>query len=174
MFRKKKNEPAEEKKDETQNNEQSQKQACCDCEQLQELKERFVRVNADLQNYRRRVEKEKTQWIKIAQSELLADLLSVVDDFDRALQEGKKENTPKEVSVFIDGFEMIYKSFYKFFDKYGVKEIPEVENFDPNLHEAISQIDSPDHKTGEIVQVLQKGFMLKDKVLRPAKVVVAK
>jgi len=174
MFRKKKNEPAEEKKDETQKNEQRQEQMCCDCQQLQELKEKFIRVSADLQNYRKRVEKEKAQWIKIAQSELLTDLLSVVDDFDRALQESKKEGVPQELSVFVDGLEMIYKSFYKFFDKYGIKEITEIKIFDPNLHEAISQIDSSDHKSGEIVQVLQKGFMLKDNVLRPAKVVVAK
>ena len=174
MFRKKKNEPAEEKKDKTQKNEQSKEQMCCDCQQLQELKEKFIRVSADLQNYRKRVEKEKAQWIKIAQSELLTDLLSVVDDFDRALQESKKEGVPKELSVFVDGLEMIYKSFYKFFDKYGIKEITEIKIFDPNLHEAISQIDSPDHQSGEIIQVLQKGFMLKDNVLRPAKVVVAK
>jgi len=142
--------------------------------QLDDVKGKLVRVSADLQNYKRRVEKEKIQWIQIAQSEIIADLLSVVDDFDRAMVEYEKKELPKELQSFLDGFVMISKSFYKLLEKYNVKEITENKQFDPTLHEAISQIDSPDHKTDEIVEVVQKGYMLKDKVLRPAKVVVAK
>ena len=170
MFKKKKEKPEE--RTEIQEENQGKLEVCR--QELRDLKERFVRVSADLQNYSKRVEKEKAQWIKIAQSELLLDLLSVVDDFDRALQETKKEEVSKELSVFVDGVEMIHKSFYKFLNKNDVKEISEIKIFNPILHEAISQIDSPDHKSGEIIEILQKGFMLKDKVLRPAKVVVAK
>lgn len=152
----------------------SKKEECEKKGELEEVKDQLIRVTADLQNFKKRVEKEKIQWINIAQSELIHDILLFVDDFDRALQEKEKQDLSKEVKAFLDGFSMIHKSLYKFLDQYKVSEIKEVQTFDPNLHEAISQIDSPDHKTGEIVSVVQKGFMFKDKVLRPAKVVVAK
>jgi len=146
-----------------------------DCKrELEQVKEKLVRVTADLQNFKKRVEKEKFQWMFIAQSELISNLLSIVDDFDRALAEKKKEDISPELVAFLDGFAMISKSLYKFLEKYNVMEITETKRFDPNIHEAISQIDSPDHKAGDIVDVIQKGFMLKDKLLRPAKVVVAK
>ncbi|KKP29126.1 MAG: Protein GrpE [candidate division TM6 bacterium GW2011_GWF2_30_66] len=141
--------------------------------ELEDGKERLVRVTADLQNFQRRVEKEKVQWINIAQTELLHGVLSVVDDFDRAMQESEKELSP-EVKVFFDGFSMTYKSFCKFLDDIGVKEITETKKFDPALHEAISQIDSVDNESGDIVVVAQKGYMFKNQVLRPAKVVVSK
>lgn len=141
-------------------------------QELQEWKSRFVRVSADLENFRRRVEKERIDWMRVAQAEVLQDLLSVVDDFDRALQEGEKSDS--DIASFLEGFSLISKSLYKLLEKYGVTEITEHKTFDPNLHEAIAQVDSPDHQSGEIVQVMQKGFMLKDKVLRPAKVTVAK
>jgi len=143
-------------------------------QELAETKEKLVRVSADLLNFKKRVEKEKIQWMSIAQSELLHDILPVIDDFDRALQEQEKKELSDELKAFLDGFSMIYKSLYKFLEKNKVSVIAETKLFDPEIHEAISQIESPDHKSGEIISVAQKGFMLKDKVLRPAKVVVAK
>jgi len=174
MFRRnKKNEDQIE--DQSNNNNQNSENDLESCKkELGALKERLMRISADLQNYKRRIEKEKVQWMNIAQSELLIDLLPIFDDLDRALQEIKKEEEITEVKLFVEGFEMISKLFYKFFDKYGIKEIVETKKFDPNLHEAISQVESPDHNAGEIVEILQKGFMLRDKVLRPAKVVAAK
>jgi len=174
MFRRnKKNEDQIE--DQSNNNNQNSENDLESCKkELGALKERLMRISADLQNYKRRIEKEKVQWMNIAQSELLIDLLPIFDDLDRALQEIKKEEEITEVKLFVEGFEMIRKLFYKFFDKYGIKEIVETKKFDPNLHEAISQVESPDHNAGEIVEILQKGFMLRDKVLRPAKVVAAK
>ncbi|MFC1842161.1 nucleotide exchange factor GrpE [Candidatus Dependentiae bacterium] len=171
------------KNKESQNNENKSCDDCAQCAQsakldsckkeLAETKENLIRVSADLQNFKRRVEKEKMQWISIAQSELIHDLLLIIDDFDRALKQEQKEIS-KEVQVFLDGFTMIHKSLYKFLEKNKVKEIAQVKTFDPEFHEAISQIDSPEHKSGEIIEVVQKGFVFKDKVLRPAKVVVAK
>ena len=146
-----------------------------DCNQeLQDWKEKYMRARADLDNFSKRVEKERIQWITIAHSEILNDLLAVVDNFDRALNPKEKKDLPKEVQIFLDGFTMISKSFYKFLDSYSVKEITDTKLFDPQLHEAIAQIESADHKSGDIVEVMQKGFMIKDKVLRPAKVIVAK
>jgi len=161
---------------------------CCECDgcdvvckalegckqELVQAKEKLIRVTADLQNFKKRVEKEKIQWMHIAQSDLIHDILSIVDDFDRALAEKDKEGVSPELAAFLEGFVMIWKSLYKFLEKYNVTEITQVQQFDPNLHEAISQIDSPDHTSGDIVDVIQKGFMYKEKVLRPAKVVVAK
>jgi len=155
-----------------ENNENRELESCK--KQLDEVKRKLVRVSADLQNFKKRVEKEKIQWITIAQAEIISGILSVVDDFDRAMVEYEKKELPQELKSFLDGFVMISKSFYKFLEKYNVKEITENKHFDPTLHEAISQIDSPDHNTDEIVEVVQKGFMRKDKILRPAKVIVAK
>lgn len=142
--------------------------------ELEIWKEKCIRVTADLENFSRRIEKEKMQWMHIAQSDLVLDLLKIVDDFDRALQEGGEKELSSETKAFLEGFSMISKSLYKLLEKYDVIEITENLNFDPQLHEAIMQVDSEDHESGEIVQILQKGFMFKENVLRPAKVSVAK
>jgi len=145
------------------------------CEkEIEEWKAKFVRSTADFENFSRRMEKEKGRWISKARSELIVDLLVVVDDFDRALEENCKKEHEEGIKTFLDGFDMIRKTLYKILGTYGVIEILETKVFDPNLHEAVVQVDSEDHKSGEIVQVLQKGFMVKDQVIRPAKVSVAK
>lgn len=135
--------------------------------QRDEWKDRCLRTVADFENFKRRVEKEKMMWIASAQSSIIQDLLSIVDDFDRAFaQEQNTANT--------QGFALIYKAFAKLLEKYGVQEIKDLTHFDPTYHEAIMQVESSDHKPGDIVQVLQKGYTFKGEVLRPAKVSVAK
>ncbi len=133
--------------------------------QKEEWKDRFLRTAADFENFKKRTEKERVLWISNAQSTLLNDLVNVVDNFDRAFEQ-QHEN--------IAGFELIYKELKKLLEKYGVTEIKEVSHFDPKLHEAIMQVDSPDHKPGDIVKVLQKGYLFKGELLRPTKVSVAK
>ncbi len=142
--------------------------------ELQQSKESLIRLSADFDNYKRRIEKEKIAWIEMAKSDLLSDILDIVDNFDRAMLEQKKTEQNKDLTAWLSGFEMIYKSLYKFLEQNNVKEITDFKGFNPEFHEAISQIESPEHKSGDIVSVLQKGFLLKDKVLRPAKVIVAK
>lgn len=132
-----------------------------------EWKDRCLRTAADFENFKRRSEKERISWITNTQSAMLNDLLSVVDDFERAF-------STKDQASSLEGFTMIYKSFQKLLDKYGVQEIKEIAEFDPNLHEAIMQVESGDHQAGQIVQVLQKGYRFKEQILRPAKVSVAK
>lgn len=132
-------------------------------------KDQASRIFADFDNYKKRIEREQASWIQTAQLSLLKDLLSVVDNFDRALL--AKTDSTAEVYA---GVEMIYKSVMQVLHKYGVKEFSNYQAFDPEYHEALMDIESADHQTGEIVQVLEKGFMIKDKVLRPAKVMVAK
>jgi molecular chaperone GrpE len=131
-----------------------------------EWKDRCLRTAADFENFKRRSEKERIQWITNTQSSVLADVLDIVDDFERALAQPADQSR--------EGFELIYKSLQKILQKYGVQEIKEVAEFDPNLHEAIMQVESTDHQAGQIVQVLQKGYRFKEQILRPAKVSVAK
>jgi molecular chaperone GrpE len=137
-------------------------------------KDQFLRSKADFENFKRRIEKEQTQWFQTAQAVLLFDLLNVVDDFDRAFEEKQKEGYSLELKAWIEGFELIRKSLHKLLSKYDVKEIKIEAEFDPRIHEAVAQVDSPDHKAGQIVDVIQKGYTFKDAVLRPAKVTIAR
>ncbi|MDP3788062.1 MAG: nucleotide exchange factor GrpE [Candidatus Chromulinivorax sp.] len=132
-------------------------------------KEQTARILADFDNYKKRMERDQASWMQTAQVSVLKDLLSVVDNFDRALS-GKNDSSADMYA----GIEMIYKSVMQLLHKYGVKEFAEYQTFDPELHEALMDIESADHTSGQIVQVLEKGFMIKDKVLRPAKVMIAK
>ncbi len=156
-----------------------------DCQtQINEWKDRALRTAADYENFKKRSEKERLLWISSAQSAVLLDLISIVDDFDRAFAslrqgfggQGPIPAHPEEPrsGVSKDGFELIYKSLQKILEKYGIQEIKDLSHFDPTKHEAIMQVESADHKPGDIVQVLQKGYLFKGEVLRPAKVSVAK
>lgn len=131
-------------------------------------KDQYARISADFDNYKKRMDREQVQWMQTAQTMVIKDLLTVVDNFERALSQ-KTEDT---ASLYI-GIEMIYKSVLNILAKYGVKEFAEYNEFDPEKHEALMHAESANHESGQIVQVLEKGFMIKDKVLRPAKVTVA-
>lgn len=135
--------------------------------QRDEWKERSLRISADFENYKKRTDKEKLLWMQTAQQSVLLDMLTIIDDFDRAFQ---AQSNVQEVA----GFQLIYKELQKLLEKYGIKEMPTTKIFDPLFHEAIMQVESPEHASGEIVSVLQKGYMIKDQILRPAKVSVAK
>lgn len=135
-------------------------------------KEKFLRLQADYDNFTKRNEKERLQWRDTLQSALLLDILPIVDDFDRAFE--KQNEADISLQNWLAGFEMIRKSLQKFLEKYNVKEIPATLPFDPEYHEALMQVESPSHQAGEIVGILQKGYTFRDEVLRPAKVSVAK
>lgn len=149
------------------------KLAACQME-ADQLKEQLLRERADFENYKKRVERERVQWIKSGQSLLLMDLLNVVDNLDRASAElDKKERTP-EMNIWVQGFEMTGKELYKVLSKYGVQPMEYEKTFNPERHEGLVQVDSPDHESGQVVAILQKGFLINNEVLRPAKVSVAK
>lgn len=141
--------------------------------QAEQWQQRYVQVSADMQNYKRRMEKEQLTWTRRAQESILVQLLPIVDDFDRALDEHKK-HTEQDLSAWMVGFEMISKELYKFLKSVHVTEMPATSSFDPEKHEAVAQVESSDVASGDIVEVLQKGYMLGDAVLRPAKVTVAR
>jgi len=130
--------------------------------ELAHAKEHLLYLTADFDNYRRRTEKEKIQWSQFAQEAILKDLIALVDDFDRSAGELSDKA----------GFELIYKSCKKMLQKYGVEEITQITTFDPHLHEAIMSVQTEEKESGAIVQVLQKGYMFKGTILRPAQVSV--
>lgn len=147
------------------------KLAACNNE-LAQLKDRYIRSLADFENYKRRIEKEKSGWLLSGQEMVLADMLTIVDNFDRAFKEQSKTGA-SENDAWLAGFKMIYKELQKMLAKHDVAETA-YASFDPALHEALMLVESPDHKPGEIVEIFEKGYHFKDSVLRPAKVSVAK
>jgi molecular chaperone GrpE len=143
-------------------------------ENLQQLKDQYLRLNADFDNYRKRVDKERTQWVASAQTVVLADMLPIVEDFERALKEFESREVPAELAVYKAGLELIAKSLHKLLKKYDIEEISDLAVFNPELHEAVMQVPADDkYPSGTIVTVFEKGYKHKGQVLRPAKVSVA-
>lgn len=139
-------------------------------DELAEAKDKYVRLYAEFDNHRRRTSKEKIEMISSANEQLLKSLLPVVDDFDRAEKTFKDKND-KEA----EGFFLIHNKFKKIFEQAGVKlmETGNGSEFNPDLHEAITQIPAPTEELkGKIVDTVEKGYLLNDKVIRFAKVVV--
>lgn len=135
-------------------------------DELAESKDKYLRLYAEFENHRRRTARERLDLIQSANEELIKNLLPVVDDFERA-EKSLKELSGKEA----DGVLLIYQKLKKILDQYGVKAMDAQGDFNPDLHEAITQI--PDEsKKGKIVDVVEKGYLLNDKVIRFAKVVV--
>lgn len=152
-------------------NTQDQLNACQ--ESLSTLQSKYVYLNAELENYKRRVEKERASWITGCQAAVFADFLEIVDDFQRALDECKAKQESADFALYLAGFELTFKSLQKLLKKYDVTEITENNSFNTDNHEAIMQIKSESHSSGQIVQVLQKGYKIKNQVLRPSKVSIA-
>jgi molecular chaperone GrpE len=140
---------------------------------IAEWADKYLSLTADFQNYKKRVTQERADWAQDAQRLIFLELLAVIDNFERALeQERKRENS--ESVAWLTGFEMIYQSLEKLLVKFGVQEITDFSSFNPKYHEALVQVESDKHESGAIVQVLQKGYTMQDKVIRPATVSVAK
>lgn len=134
----------------------------------EELNARYLRLAADFQNFRRRVEKEKGDIYAYANEKLVVELLDVIDNFERALQHSDSDDS------FAEGMNMIFKQFRGVLEKSGVEEIKAIgEQFDPNFHHAVLTENSVEYESGRITQVLQKGYLLNKKVIRPAMVKVA-
>lgn len=140
-------------------------------EKLAELQDRYLRLSAEYDNFRKRTLKEKIDLQKSANESLLSALLPVADDFDRALQSVEEA---KDIEAVKEGMHLISGKFKGFLNQQGVREIEaEKKEFDTDLHEAITKIPAPSKKLkGKVVDVIQKGYFLNDKVLRYAKVVI--
>ena len=140
-------------------------------EENAELKDRLARRQADFENYRKRVERERREQADRAVVGILEDLIGVVDDFDLALAGDAGESG----SAYRRGVELIHAKLQDLLRKHGVKPIDAFgADFDPNLHEAVMQESSPGHRDNEVIAVLRKGYTINDRLLRPAAVKVAK
>src|SRR5690606_13963254 len=128
-----------------------------------EWTDKYLSLTADFQNYKKRVDHERAEWSQVAQQKVFLGLLEIIDNFERALsQERERENA--EGVQWLAGFDMIYQSIEKLIHSFDVREITDHTVFNPKYHEALVQVESANHKSGEIVQVLQKGYMMHDKV----------
>lgn len=139
--------------------------------EIEELNGKLLRLQADFVNFRKRVEKEKESTITYALECFVTDLLPIIDNFQRAMESEKS----KVEDSFYQGIEMIYQQLFKILKDNGVEEIKSLdENFDPNFHHAVFMEESKEHDSGKVTEVLQEGYILKDKVIRPTMVKVAK
>ena len=136
-----------------------------------DFKDRWLRKSAEFENYRRRIERERREQADQAIVDLLQDLLSVVDDFDRALTVDAGEGG----AAYRKGVELIHGKLHDLLRRYGVKPIEALgADFDPNVHQAVMHEESPEHREGEVIGELRKGYTINDRLLRPAMVKVAK
>jgi molecular chaperone GrpE len=136
-----------------------------------ELNDKYIRIHAEFDNYRKRTNKEKVDIINTANAGMMKDLLSVIDDFQRA--QANNENA-EEIESVKEGFNLIYNKFKTILEGKGLKEMKaDGEVFDSELHEAIANIPAPKKKDkGKVIEAVEKGYYLNDKVIRYAKVVV--
>ncbi|MCQ4086168.1 nucleotide exchange factor GrpE [Saccharibacillus sp. JS10] len=139
--------------------------------QLEDYNQRLARAHADFDNFRKRTIREKEELGKYASSKLISELVPVIDNFSRAL------DTPAEgegSESFVKGVQMIHRQFESVLQAEGLTAMNTVgEPFNPEFHQAVMQVESDEHEEGIVVEELQKGYMLKDKVLRPAMVKVS-
>lgn len=134
-------------------------------------KELAMRTAADMENFRKRASREREESMRYANQSMLEELLPILDNFDMGMQAAGQE----EGSMIYIGMDMVRKQLNEFLTNSGVKEIPaEKQPFDPNVHEAVSQEESVDVEEGTVIRVTRRGYMLRDRLLRPASVIVAK
>jgi molecular chaperone GrpE len=136
------------------------------------LKDQVLRKQAEFENYRRRTEKERADVFKRGQKEVLIEMLSVLDNFERAML--SVANGSADEDALKQGFELIYKQFKDILAKLGVESVESVgKTFDPHLHEAVTIEQTSEHEANTIIAEFQKGYKLGDHLLRPAQVKVA-
>jgi molecular chaperone GrpE len=136
-----------------------------------------MRAYADFENAKKRLDKEKQNAIAYSNEGFAKDMISVMDSFDGAIvsiESLSKEELPDTLSLMEEGIRKTHEQLKKMLEKNGVKEIDCSGDFDPNLHQAIMQVDSDEQPSGTIAQVLQKGYTIKDQILRPAMVSTVK
>jgi len=135
--------------------------------------DRILRMQADFENTRKRLEKEKQEFIKFANEGIILELLNILDDLERTLALAQEKH--QDLQAFLKGVEMILAHLYDLLKKYGLKPIEaKGKPFNPHYHEALLQVEANDVPEHTVLEELQKGYMLNDKVIRTAKVKVSK
>ena len=135
--------------------------------------DRLLRVSAEFENYKKRTTREQTEFRKYANEALIKDLLMVVDNLERAIASVTSES--EEVTTFLKGVELTLQEILKILKRYNVSPIEAIGNpFDPCFHQAVMQTESTDHPANTVIEELQRGYLIFDRLLRPAMVVVSK
>ena len=145
--------------------------------EFKKAKETNLRLLAEIENLRKRFDKEREDTFKYAVTEFANEIILVVDNFSRVMESIsliKKDNNDN-VKPLIDGIDLIFKDFLKTLEKFDIKKIDCFgKKFDPNFHQAVSEEINNDKEVGEIIKIIQNGYFIKDRLLRPASVVIAK
>ena len=140
--------------------------------ELSEAQERVLRTAADAENFKKRLQREKEEQTRYANESFIRELLTVIDNLERALEHSGSESDQEGL---VEGLNMTLKSFLDTLTRFGCTQVEaEGKPFDPNFHEAVSQEESADHEPNTVLNELQKGYMLKERLLRPAMVLVSK
>lgn len=175
MAKKKNNKEKQEEATETIANEVTISQEELDSlkAELQESKDKYLRLFAEFENFKKRNTRERLELMKTAAQDTISTILPVLDDFDRAKKSAEDENTDEQIS---EGILMVYNKLYKSLESKGLTEMQSTgEAFDPELHEAITEIPAPNEEMkGKVIDTIEKGYKLNDKIIRFAKVVVGK
>ncbi len=141
-------------------------------EELAALNDKFLRLAAEMDNTRKRLEREREEAVCYANEQIIRELLPVIDNLERAVQHA---NENSDIKTLLEGVKITLKSFISTLERFGCKPFDSVgKPFDPAYHEAIMQQESKEHPENTVVQEYQRGYILKDRLLRPAMVVVSK
>ena len=166
-----------EDKDIDKNKEPKQKKETPE-EKLKTTQEKLLRIMAEMENQRRRFEKEKKEAFEFGGFNFAGESLSLIDNIDRAITSFKNDESlknNKDLNKIIDGIEIVKKDLVSIFKKNGIEPIECInKKFDPNFHQAMLEIENSEKETGTVVQEIQKGYMMKERLLRPSLVGVAK
>ena len=142
-----------------------------------EYKDKYLRAHADFENSKRRLEKDKNNAVSYANESFAKDILAVMDSFENALasiESADEENSSEVLENMKEGVNLTFEQLKKILEKNSIKEVVCEGEFDPEVHQAIMQVESDKHEVGDVVQVMQKGYTIKDRILRPAMVSTCK
>jgi len=143
-------------------------------QELSDTKDRLLRLQAEFENFRKRALRERQEAAQYGSQNLFKDLVSVVDNLERAIAHAR-ESGGGDLASFLQGVELVQRELLAIFEKNQVTEIEALgKPFDPSLHEAIAQVESGEVPPNTVIEVLQKGFQLRDRLVRPSRVIVAK
>ena len=135
----------------------------------QEVDDRLLRLAADFENYKKRAARERQEYVALANERLIKELLPVLDDLERALDAAEQHEEAK----LEEGVRLVHRSLAQLLERQGVQEIETAGAFDPHVHEALLAQPSEDIESGAVLDVIQKGYRLGDRVVRPARVIVS-
>ena len=141
-------------------------------EELRTSQDKYLRLAAEFDNYKRRSQRDQSDAIKFANEKLIKDLLPTLDNLERAIQSGQEQNT---TGALLEGIILTHKQFLETLTKIGVQQISSVgEPFDPTKHQAVAQVESSEAQPNTVIEEFQKGYFLHERIIRPAMVTVAK